>query len=104
MASSLLNGFGCTPNLRLCYADLIHVRKCRWSDLPGLEATRRWDRESADAPFQAAFSAPTTVFRSRISFHIIFSSVQRPGFQKGLRIFPACDLAKTGSRARSCHA
>src|SRR5439155_19270082 len=37
-ASSLLNGFGCTPHLRLCYADLIHVRKCRWSDLPGLEA------------------------------------------------------------------
>jgi len=40
-ASSLLNGFGCTPHLRLCYADLIHVRKCRWSDLPGLEAIRR---------------------------------------------------------------
>src|SRR6266542_3096228 len=40
-ASSLLNGFGCTPNLRLCYADLIHVRKCRWSDLPGFGAIRR---------------------------------------------------------------
>ena len=31
--------------------------------------------------------ADTAVFRSRISVHIIFSSVQRPGFQTGLRIF-----------------
>ena len=40
-ASSLLNGFGCTPNLRLCYADLVYAQKCRWSDLPGLGAIRR---------------------------------------------------------------
>ena len=37
-------------------------------------------------------------------FMLIISSIRRPAFQKGLRIFPARDLAKTGSGARSCHA
>src|SRR6267378_3421535 len=37
-------------------------------------------------------------------FMLLFSSVRRSAFQKGSRIFPARDLAKTGSRAGSCHA
>src|SRR6266566_7341516 len=62
---------------------------------PICPALEQFADEIANLPAHrfAAFSAPTRVFRSRISFHVIFSSVQRPGFQKGLRIFPARDLA-----------
>ena len=37
-------------------------------------------------------------------FMLIISSIGKPAFQIELRIFPARDLAKTGSRAGSCHA
>src|SRR4029077_7032962 len=48
--------------------------------------------------FQADFSGVGFLFMS------LFSSIRRSAFQKGLRIFPARNLAKTGWPARSCDA
>jgi len=59
----------------------------------------------------AAVANATTALTNGLSaanqkfvFILFISSIRRSGFQKGLRIFSARDLAKTGSRARSCHA
>ena len=98
-ASSLPDGFGCAPNLRLCYADLIHVRKCRWSDLPGLEAIRRGDRESADAPFQVAFSAPTTVFRVGFLF-MLFSQAFKDRDFRQIENFSCTRSCQEGSASK----
>jgi hypothetical protein len=59
----------------------------------------------------AAVANATTALTNGLSaanqkfiFILFISSNRRSAFQKGLKIFPARDLAKTGSRAGSCHA
>src|SRR6266404_6616104 len=57
---------------------------------------------AAVANATTALTKGLSAANQKFVFMLIISSVRRPAFQKGLRIFPARDLAKTGSRARSC--
>jgi len=59
---------------------------------------------AAVAHATTALTKGLSAANQKFVFMLIFSSNRRSAFQKGLRIFPARDLAKTGSRARSCHA
>src|SRR6266436_9815149 len=57
---------------------------------------------AAVANATTALTKGLSTTNQKFVFMLIISSIRRPAFQKGLRIFPARDLAKTGSRARSC--
>src|SRR6266478_7291077 len=62
----------------------------------------RRDTAAAVANATTALTKGLSATNQKFVFMLIISSIRRPAFQKGLRIFPASDLAKTGSRARSC--
>ena len=73
---------------------------------PGRFPELIWDRRDNAAAVANATTALTnglSATNQKFVFMQIISSIRRPAFQKGSRIFPAPDLAKTGSRARSCY-
>src|SRR5260370_5550835 len=62
----------------------------------------RRDTAAAVAKATTALTSGLSATNQKPVLILFISSIRRPAFQKGLRIFPARDLAKTGSRARSC--
>jgi len=71
--------------------------------LPGLFQEPRIIK-AAVASATTALTKGLSAANQKFVFMLIITSIRRSAFQKGLRIFPARDLAKTGSRARSCDA
>src|SRR3954464_10781974 len=62
----------------------------------------RRDTTAAVANATIALRKGLSARNQKFAFMLIISSIQRPAFRKKFRIFPARDLAKPGSRARSC--
>src|SRR5260370_22341979 len=62
----------------------------------------RRDTAAAVAKATTALTKGLSAANQKFVLILIISSIRRSAFQIGLRIFPARDLAKTGSRARSC--
>src|SRR4051812_9489679 len=62
----------------------------------------RRDTAAAVANATIALRKGLSAKNQKFVFMLIISSIQRPAFRKKFRIFPARDLAKPGSRARSC--